>query len=197
MKTIKFLIAVFALVAFTVSANAQGNIQLGYVQPTTVTTMNGAKTSQSMDGIQAGFNYTISVHEPVSLQFGLLYSYLFKTETVLGIDTKLQGHALDIPVDVVVTFPLASDLKLYAFGGPDLSYMLAKSIKVGNLDSYDFYRNNSDAQRFNLQFGIGAGLMFKDFGIKFRYNWGIIDLDKSSATKTVGNGFAISLTHSI
>ena len=197
MKTIKFLIAVFALVAFTVSANAQGNIQLGYVQPTTVTTMNGAKTSQSMDGIQAGFNYTISVHEPVSLQFGLLYSYLFKTKTVLGVDTKLQGHALDIPVDVVVAFPLASDLKLFAFGGPDLSYMLAKSIKVGNSDSYDFYKNNSDAQRFNLQFGIGAGLMFKDFGIKFKYNWGIIDLDKSSATITVGNGFAISLTHSI
>ena len=197
MKPIKFLVACLALVVSTMTANAQGDIQIGYVQPTSVTTMNGAKTSQSMDGIQAGFNYTISVQEPVSLQFGLLYSYLFKTKTVLGVDTKLQGHALDIPVDVVVAFPLASDLKLFAFGGPDLSYMLAKSIKVGNSDSYDFYKNNSDAQRFNLQFGIGAGLMFKDFGIKFKYNWGIIDLDKSSATITVGNGFAISLTHSI
>jgi hypothetical protein len=197
MKTIKFLVACLALVVSTMTANAQGDIQIGYVQPTSVTTMNGAKTSQSMDGIQAGFNYTISVQEPVSLQFGLLYSYLFKTKTVLGVDTKLQGHALDIPVDVVVAFPLASDLKLFAFGGPDLSYMLAKSIKVGNSESYDFYKNNNDAQRFNLQFGIGAGLMFKDFGVKFRYNWGIIDLDKSSATKTVGNGFAISLTHSI
>jgi len=197
MKTIKFLIAVFALVAFTVSANAQGNIQLGYVQPTTVTTMNGAKTSQSMDGIQAGFNYTMSVQEPVSLQFGLLYSYLFKNNTVLSIDTKTQGHALDVPVDIVITFPLGRDLKLCAFGGPDFSYMIAKSIKVGNSDSYDLYKNNSDAQRFNLQLGVGAGLMFQDFGIKFRYNWGIIDLDKSSATKTVGNGFAISLTHTL
>lgn len=197
MKTVKYLVATLTLVALALSVSAQGNIQIGYVQPTSLTTISGARTSQTMDGIQAGFNYTMAVKTPVSMQFGLLYSYLFKNKSIATVDTKLQGHSLDVPVDVIVTFPLNGDLRLCAFGGPNFSYMLAKTIKVGNLDSYDLYKDDSNAQRFNLQLGLGAGLLFQDYGIKFRYNWGMVDLDKSSAVKTFGNSFAISLTYAM
>lgn len=193
-STFKLFIA-SALVTLSLTANAQG-FQIGYINQTTTSSISNVETSNSLDGIQAGLTYDLSVQGPVSLNYGLTYAYLFKNSTNSISETNTTAHQLDLPVRLVATFPISGDLNAFAYGGPNFSYVLANRTKttVGGVSvTSDLYDDNSNISQFNLQAGVGAGLSFKKITFKVGYDWGLIDLNETDLVKRNTNALTASV----
>lgn len=188
------LIGMLAVCASTV--DAQG-VQIGYVNSKTMATVSGSTTSTSLDGIQAGLNYKLDVQGPVSLQYGLLYSYLFKNEEIIGVDTKTRAHVLDVPVHLALDFPMTGNINAFVSAGPNFSYALSNKTKadvpvIGETTT-DLYGDGSDFSRFNMQLGVCAGVSLNKVVLKFGYHWGVIDLNKADNIKVKGNTLSASI----
>lgn len=193
-STIKLLIAT-ALVTFSLTANAQG-FQIGYINQTTTSSINNVETSNSLDGVQAGLSYDMSIQGPVSLNYGLTYAYLFNNSENMLSTSNTTAHQLDLPVRLVFAFPISEDFNVFAYGGPNFSYTLANKTKTtvaGISVTSDLYDDNSDISQFNLQAGVGAGLSFKKVILKVGYDWGLIDLNETDLVERKTNALTASI----
>jgi hypothetical protein len=193
-STIKLFIAA-SLVALSLSANAQG-LQLSYVSQTTVSSINSAQTSDMLNGVQAGLFYNSPMAGPVSLNYGLSYTYLFSNSATILSTSYTTAHQLDLPIRLVITIPFSDDFRIFAFGGPDFSYALANNTKTsvaGVSVNSDLYGNNSNISQFNLQAGLGVGLGMKNVFLKVGYDWGLLDLNKTDLIMRKTNALTASI----
>lgn len=194
MKSTIKLFAAIALVTLSISAKAQG-FQIGYINQSTTGT-GIFETNNSLDGVQAGLSYDMSIQGPVSLNYGLTYAYLFSNSDNLLSTTKATAHQLDLPVRLVLAFPLSEDFKIFAYGGPNFSYALANKTEItvaGVSGTYDLYDDNSNVSQFNLQAGVGAGISFKKVTLKVGYDWGLFDLNDSDSVERKTNALTASI----
>jgi hypothetical protein len=192
-KTIKLvLLAVSAAMSFAV--NAQG-FQIGYIKPTSTISIGGSESTSTLDGIQAGITSETNIQGPVSLQYGLLYSYLFGSRTIIT-EFKTTAHNIDLPVRVAYKIPVAGEINAYLYGGPSLSYALSNKTKttiLGNEITSNLYGDNSDYSQFNLQAGVGVAFEVKSVILKVGYDWGLLDLNKSSNVTMKTDAFTASV----
>ena len=187
MKTLKTIIASAVLLfSATTMLNAQG-IQLGYINEATTSKIGSVSTTENVNGIQGGVTYEMSIQEPISLHYGLLYSYLFDNTDL----PKYTAHNLEIPFHIVATFPLSGNVSAFLFGGPNFSYALSAKTKVGELE-IDLY-DDEDMSKFNLQAGVGGGLKFGNLSLKAGYDWGLFDLHSSETLSIKTNKFHVGL----
>lgn len=194
MKSTIKLFAAIALVSLSISANAQG-FQIGYINQTTTGT-GIFETNNSLDGVQAGLSYDMSIQGPVSLNYGLTYAYLFNNMDNMISTTNTTAHQLDLPVRLVIAFPFSEDFNAFAYGGPNFSYALANKTKTtvaGVSGIYDLYGDNSNISQFNLQAGVGAGISFKKVILKVGYDWGLIDLNETDLVERKTNALTASI----
>lgn len=204
MKSIKkiSLVALAAILSITF-ANAQVGVQAGYSMKKS--TLEKAK---AMSGFHVGPIYNMSLQGPISLQYGLLYNLYVtssSTDKVLNSwsTTTATDHQLDIPVRVAGTFPLSSGLSVFVFGGPNFNLGLAGKTSVATYvdgkksdtlsgSGKNIYENK-DLSRFNLQLGLGAGLQYSNMGVKFSYDFGLLDMHKSDLLDYKVNGLKVGL----
>jgi hypothetical protein len=195
MKSTIKLFVVTTLVTLSLSANAQG-FQVGYINQTTTSSISNVETSNSLDGVQAGLTYDLSIQGPVSLNYGLTYAYLFKNSSNSLSTSNTTAHQLDLPVRLVAAFPISEDLNVFAYGGPNFSYALANKTKTtvaGISVTSDLYDDDSNISQFNLQAGVGAGLSFKKIILKVGYDWGLFDLNETDLVKRNTNALTASI----
>jgi len=183
-KTLKSIL-VIALVALSMNVNAQSvGIQAGYVSSTQT-------DNDAISGFQVGPTAELQIQGNFALQYGISYTYLSNKETVLGTDINYTGHFIDVPVRLKASFPISSDLSLFAFGGPNFQIGIAENVKtftqIGSTDfetNTNLYKmdededNKNDLDRLNLQLGVGGGVQFKSVQLKVGYDWGLFDLNK-------------------
>lgn len=200
----KLSLVAMALILSVGLASAQVGLQAGYS-----TAKSSADNSKAMNGFHVGPVYNMTIQGPISLQYGLLYNMYMQTQDLTagsgnlrtGLETKYTNHQIDIPVRVAVAFPLNSSLSVFAFGGPNFNLGLASNgstqtwalgKEVGDPVKSNAY-DNKDLSRFNLQLGVGAGLQFNNMGVKFSYDFGMLDMDKSDAINYKVNGLKVGL----
>lgn len=205
MKSIKkiSLVALAAILSITF-ANAQVGVQAGYSMMKT--TVDNSKAS---NGFHVGPIYNMSLQGPISLQYGLLYNlYLSSDDKTTGSGDLRTGavitrtaHQFDVPVRVAATFPIASSISAFAFAGPNFNLGLASGSstqawalgkKAGDPVKVDYYEDKN-ISRFNLQLGLGAGLQYSNMGVKFSYDFGLLDMHKSDAIDYKVNGLKVGL----
>ena len=192
-STIKLFIAA-SLVALSLSVNAQG-IQVGYVSQTTVSSINSVQTSDMLNGVQAGVFYDMGMG-PVSLNYGISYTYLFSNSATIVSTSNTTAHQLDLPLRLVFSIPFSEDFRIFAFGGPDFSYALANNTKTtvaGISVNTNLYGNNSNISQFNLQAGAGIGMGIKNVILKVGYDWGLLDLNKTDLIMRKTNALTASI----
>lgn len=206
MKSMK-KISLIALVAiFSISfASAQVGLQAGYSIST------NANNEISLNGFHAGPIYNLSIQGPVSLQYGLLYNYLTKKSegTFMGITgtSTTTAHRLDIPFRVTASFPVSGNVSAFIFGGPNFNLGLMQKtdgtadfwgVGSGYIEGDNIYKSEmSDGSKrysmFDLQLGAGAGLKFNNLGVKFSYDWGMLDRDNSDSGIWKNNDMKVGL----
>ena len=197
MKSIKkiSILAVAAILSMGI-ANAQVGLQAGYNK-----SFNTSANS-TLDGFHVGPTYNMTIQGPVSLQYGLLYNYLTKSEGS-NITLKTTAHRVDVPVRLAAGFPLGNTVKLYVFGGPNFDFGIAQSISgdlnIGGTDIGGEIKNiyeNKDYSRFDLQMGAGAGVQFGKLGVRVSYDWGMLDRYKPETSEWKNNDLKASLVFS-
>lgn len=199
MKSMK-KISLIALVAiFSISfASAQVGLQAGYSIST------NANNEISLNGFHAGPIYNLSIQGPVSLQYGVLYNYLTGKNKVGTVDVKTTAHRLDVPFRVAASIPLSSGISAFVFGGPNFNFGLSeKKTYEGTITGYSVSGENiyktemADGKKqfsmFDLQLGAGAGLKFNNLGVKFSYDWGMLDRDNSDSGIWKNNDMKVGL----
>ncbi|MDR2841172.1 MAG: PorT family protein [Paludibacter sp.] len=205
----KKIILIAAMAAFAVSTYAQLGVQVGYVLPTTTSKTDSHKTSVSINGIQAGVNYTYYYNDNFFVQPALLYTYGFKNENTeaMGVNigkSALTSHTIDLPIRLGYSLPIADDFKVFAFAGPDFQYNIDQinKFKIGDGDwskGASIYGTkdipNKDFSHLDILLGAGIGATYKSITLKAGYDFGLLnkyvgDLDKSSIHT---NAFSVAL----
>lgn len=193
MKT-RFKIVLLLSLA-TLSLNAQG-IQIGYIHPDYVSKGSNNTSHTYLDGVQVGYTSHYDLQTPLSLQYGLLYSYLFSSDETLGVKSNTTAHNLDLPIHIRLTVPVISNINAFVSAGPNFSYAIANNTKISTSlgsSTYNMYGDNSNYNRFNIQLGLAGGLSYDKYSLTVGYNWGLLDLNQSSSTNLKINAFTIAL----
>lgn len=205
MKSIKkiFLVAIATLLSISF-ASAQFGVQAGFSM-----TKTAEKDADGINGFHVGPTFNLTIQGPISLQYGLLYNLYIESEKTdkeynSWLVTKSTLHQIDIPVRVAATFPLSGGISAFAFAGPNFNFGLAgnsslttyidgkKSDKFSFVGD-DIYKTDKDLSRFNLQLGLGAGFQYDNMGVRFSYDFGLLDMHKSDAINYRDNGLKVGL----
>jgi len=205
MKKINQSILIVALIALSISANAQRvGIEVGYVN----SSENTETGSDAVNGFQVGPMAEINLQGNLNLQYGLLYTYLKDSYSPdYGLYDTYTGHFLDVPIRLKADFPVTNNFSFFAFGGPNFQLGLAQNteevtefdngdVLVENFNRYENdYDDNGepDLNRFNLQFGVGGGIQFQNIQLKLGYDWGLLDLDKTRDVTLKSNKMTASI----
>jgi len=199
-KTARFiLIALLAVVSSNLYA--QLGVQLGYVYlPSNGNLTLGAPFGEFSGttrnhGFQAGLTYEFTLRGELGMQTGLLYTYSggrvreFGRE-IAGIRgtqyTSSVYQFLELPLRVSYSLAVTHDFKFFFFGGPSFSYALqgsSLSSRITGLDRQqrfpdrDVYQDFADyLSPFELRAGLGLGVHFQNYRVKFGYDMGILNI---------------------
>lgn len=186
MKKICFIL-VAAAMFIAMDAKAQLGVGVGYNLLNTKATVADESDSDELNGFYVEATYDINFLDEnwgrLGIQPGLRYTFGAETESeeVLGVKTRASftEHYLDVPVLVKYGYDaIPSKLNVHAFAGPVFSVGLASDIKLsadGESEKSSNYKD-SDYGRFDLKFGIGAGVtIVEKFNVKLGYNFGLLN----------------------
>ncbi|MDD3079342.1 MAG: porin family protein [Paludibacter sp.] len=196
MKNILKSFTLIISLLLSLNVNAQG-IQIGYIQSTTE---NGNPLHASiLNGVRAGFIYENGILDHLSLQYGLNYSYLSGSTSALT-EYRTTSHELDIPLRISYGLPISNNFKTFIYAGPNFSYAISNKSKttlLGQEVESNLYEENSDYTPFNIQMGIGGGVILNNTFIKVGYDWGLSDLNKTTDVVTKTNRFTVSVGYTL
>lgn len=180
------------------SAMAQISVGAGYLNQTTSTTTSVGTSKGTSDGFYAGADFSCHIVAGLSVDPGVYYGFLTSKEDVLGIGvatSNTQSHYLYIPVNIKYGVHVLDFLDVFAFAGPRFNVGLASTTTWNVLDvehKTDNYGEDSNMQRFDLALGAGIGVdLFQTVRIKFGYDWGLLDLNKTDAVTMNNSGWYV------
>lgn len=205
MKKLTGLFLILFITLFTAETQAQLGIQAGYVH-------SGSRGNLELgqyghfsgnyrnSGFQAGLTYDFNFKYNISLQTGLLYTYIGGNTTEMNkivgnrygsFTTNTNYQYLDLPIRVAYSLVVTNDFKFFFFAGPNLNYGLSAKMKEGNMkgvlpsgqpsewslsEGYDIYKEyKNELSRFDIKAGFGGGVHYKNLRMKVGYDFGFIN----------------------
>ena len=195
MKKILTSVLVASLMLLGTSAFAQVSVGAGYVNGKYNYSTSSSKYSQNANGFYAGLEYTVPVGEVFGLSAGVNYEMLMsKNYNLYSLSGNIKESYINVPVRLNIGANLG-DSRIFAFGGPTLSYALSSKAEVGvggftgMVDLYDkeFFEN-----RFDVMVGGGLGIdLMERFRVTVGYDFGMFnkldDGDDSASAKFTRN----------
>lgn len=200
----KTILLAIAAVLFSSHALALGDqysyygvtLNYAYSQQKQLTTEPEMGNYQMLNGFNAGFMFQQQLYKGLVLVSGLQYQFTMNKEEDDDVDSYLMSHNLRVPVKFGFTTPFAGNWSFTVFGGPSLDFNVAMIDKtkyddgdyvqidwVNGVHKYDI-RGDSDSESdddykqlncFDIPLGIGTIVKYKNFGMKFEYEWGMIN----------------------
>ncbi|MCQ2338510.1 MAG: PorT family protein [Paludibacteraceae bacterium] len=176
-------------------------LNYAYSQQKQLTTKPETGTYQMLNGFNAGFMFQQQLYKGLVLVSGLQYQFTMAKSENDDADSYLMSHNLRVPVKFGFTTPFAGNWSFTVFGGPSLDFNVAMIEKMkldnGDYNQYDFVNGvhkydiegYSDSETddefkklncFDVPLGIGTIVKYKNFGMKFEYEWGMINRLKDS-----------------
>ena len=187
--SIKGILTICIVVFSTAVASAQqdkvkfgvkGGLNMSYLN------VNSVLDENFRVGYHIGVASEIPVNEMVSIQPEILYS----TKGVKG-DISLLGlnasstfklNYIDVPVMLKLNFAEFFDVHI----GPYASYLISSDISTsGDLGSYEFNINENDLEEWDFGLGAGAGVHLDNLELGVRYNQGLRQVGKSTASSLI------------
>ena len=203
----KKLFAVVALVAaMFVAGNvqAQMSVNLGYAPETIKTTMGNYSNSESYQGFFAGITYNVGIVKDFNVAAGAQFRMNFnkESETALGATLTAKSTQILIDVPVLLNYRIAinRDIAVTPFVGPMFTIAASgktkytgESILGDSETTYDWYKDNEDYSRFNLNGVCGVAFGYTDFKLFAGYRMGLLDLEKDKDITVKTNGIFVGL----
>lgn len=214
MRNFRKICLLFAVIFAVTIVHAQTyRLEAGFVSPKQYG--DGFSTTY-FNGIRLGATAEFNLKHNFSLLTGALYSVVYsnKVQNYSASDSviyKTFGHFLDVPLRLTYTLPIAKNLKVFAFAGPNLNIGLAQPQKIQadlsdawsaytgiqsvNYGDNDLYKN-ALISRINFQMGVGGGVQWKNYQLKGGYDFGINSINKIDTSKILHqSGWYVSLVY--
>lgn len=157
-------------------------------------------------GVHFGPMITYNINEVLGIQTGILYNYNATNNILINLkktegnwnQNRAETQSIDIPLRLKYSVPLTDEIFVHLLAGPNLNYGLTYKVyeeKYADnkmLTGYpklikDYYSTTSNFSRFDLQFGIGAGIQYSHYSLTGGYDWGLLDRDKSTKKLKINN----------
>ena len=137
-------------------------------------------------GIQTGLYYELAAYNGTYTDYDDYYN---------EVETKLNEseHTLSIPLRVQYRYEIIRDLSVFLYTGPSFDIHLARLSNFGG-ETEDDYKGYSDLNRFQMLWGVGAGVRWKGLQLMIGGDWGLTNISKGEAIK-VNKPFFISLSY--
>ena len=205
----KIIVLLFTALAFSMAANAQLmtastykrkslntklSLNAGYLN----STLKSDNSSSNANGAYAGVSLNIPLAGGLGIAPGVYYSMLTSKSgdnaDILGIpvsgSSTFMEHAINVPLYLNYGIELASDTRVFLFGGPTFQYGLASKVtldgSVGSTSGSRTYNNYDydDFNRMNVYLGGGMGFQISALQITVGYDYGMMNQYKGdNATK--------------
>lgn len=192
MKKVFITLALTAIAA--TSAFAQISVGGGYLNSTSKTTIANTSTPTNANGFYVGADATLNlVGDDVVMMPGLYYNLTSSK----GKASTTTNQGLYVPVHFAYMLPVANEVKVFPFAGPQFNIGLSSVVKtetLGITTEFNNYSDEGNVSRFNLAMTAGVGVDIMDLvRVKFAYNWGLLDLHKSDNVQLSNSNWQIGV----
>lgn len=188
---LRIVVLAVAVAAACTDAFAQFGVNIGYMNSTTYSRVEGVEGSEKAgtNGFSVGIDHNIRlIGNLLSIQPGIYYQHLLRSEDIaeiagLAANTTYMENFLAIPVHVKVGFNLLPKdvLRLYVFAGPTFEIGLSSSDKIsvsGSLlghdiageVSYNYYSGKIKTSSDELQSVVDSYFQSEDKGQLKRFD---------------------------
>lgn len=194
------------------TANRPWGVSIGYVQKQF--SVDGHKQawcsvkekSAPSSSFQVGVVYAPEFRYGIGLQTGVYYelSASSESESEDGIKIKLSmdEHTLSIPLRVQYRYEIIPDVSIFLYTGPSFDISVAYNVRYsydGEKEQFSMYDEETSElgiQRFNMLWGVGAGVRWKGLQLRLGGDWGMISMIKDASESVLLNKpFNISLQY--
>lgn len=109
------------------------------------------------------------------------------------INVKGSEHTLNIPLRVQYRYEIIRNLSVFIYTGPSFDIHLAL-VRNWNGEVEELYHGDSYLNRFQMLWGVGAGVRWKGLQLMMGGDWGLMPFEKESIHK-LNKPFFISLSY--
>ena len=197
MKKVLAIVALVAAMFVAGKVQAQTTINVGYAPET----FSYPNSSYNYQGFFVGFTQNFGLSKGIGVAAGAQFRMNMKNDTEGAIKTKEMQTLIDVPILFNYGFAVNRDLKISPFVGPMVTFALTGNTNtktyLGNTQltntDVNWYGDNSNMNRLNLNLVFGANLRFSQFNLYGGYRMGLLDQNKSDNVKMTTSGLFVGL----
>ena len=208
-KLLTIILGAFLITTAKSQIYVQGGLNLA-----NITTSNSGATQKNnmLPTFNAGVMARSNRNEPIALEAGLLLEgrgaksdyYITSSTDDNYIKTKFNPLYLELPVNLILRFPLEGKSNIFINAGPYVAMGIAGKSKVEtkllgsvNNSTYDIKFNNDDPttsqqedarfdrlKKFDYGLNLGAGVDFKKVLVKVNYGYGLAKINSTQSNNT-------------
>lgn len=151
-------------------------------------------------GLQTGIYYELSY----SNYKGDVYDSILGGLLAENASLSLMEHNLSIPLRLQYRYEIIPDLSVFIYTGPSFDYSVAYDATVtlgGETRKVSIYSEEMEAElgggfnRFNVLWGVGAGVRWKGLQLILGGDWGLTNIVKDYSGSKLDKPFTISLQY--
>lgn len=138
------------------------------------------KEKSTSSAFQVGFSYSPEFRYGIGLQTGLYYELSASSYSEEGVKVSADEHTLSIPLRVQYRYEIIPDFSVFLYTGPSFDISVAYNMTAsydGEKESMNMYED-SEINRFNMLWGVGAGFRWKGLQLRLGGDWGLTSLSK-------------------
>lgn len=147
--------------------------------------MLSEEIGKTSPALMVGFYWAPEFKYGIGIQTGLYYE--------MAAYNSATEHTLSIPLRVQYRYEIIRDLSVFLYTGPSFDIHLA-NLTYHDGEKDDNYKGDSSLNRFQMLWGVGAGVRWKDLQLMMGGDWGLTSYYKGDAVK-VNKPFFISLSY--
>lgn len=152
---------------------------------------------KSSAALRVGLYWAPEFRYGLGIQTGLYYEMSYSKEDSEGIKSSWSEHNLSIPLRIQYRYEIISDLSVFIYTGPSFDISLANTMKASAY-GYSVKFNlieESGQNRFNMLWGVGAGVRWRGLQLMLGGDWGLTKIYKDYDGIKLNKPFSISLSY--
>lgn len=172
------------------------------------------ETKKSTPALRVGLWYAPEFGYGIGLQTGIYYElshshyegpiYDDSGYPLVGLaDVSLMEHNLSIPLRIQYRYEIIPDLSVFIYTGPSFDFSVAydATMTIGTLTEKVSYYSKVEEElgfsfnRYNILWGVGAGIRWKGLQLTLGGDWGLTNLVKGYSGTRLNKPFSISLQY--
>jgi len=180
---------------------AQGDIKMPWMY---LDYMAGESKAKQSAALQIGLTWSPEFRYGIGLQTGLYYEMSYQSvntsEEDVSIKSSLSDHTLSIPLRVQWRYEIVPDWSVFVYTGPSFDIGLEGKMKqsgeaLGEPIDTDGSIYDGGYKRFNMLWGVGAGVRWKFLQLRIGGDWGLLNINRMDEKVTLSKPLHVTLSY--